>query len=316
MSGRPGNFLKETFNMKWNRREFLATSSLALAGGFRSGPLFGQEKPLVGTFKELRSGVGTFLCKGGTTTWAISPDAVLIVDSQMIDSGQVLLDGLKTRTKRPQIDVVVNTHYHGDHTGGNPVLKPAAKMIIAHERLPILQRKLAEAPNAPPQVYADTTYKDKWRQSFGKMTLSLVHHGPGHTSGDTVAFFEEAHVASMGDLLYNKRHPNIDREVGGSVRNWLVWLERVSSAFPADTLYVTGHNGGDDLGFVVDKAEVLHFRDYYTAVLDYVQKGIAKGQSKAELAKRESLPGFEDIRAVGRFTLGNTVGIVFDELSA
>src|SRR5215510_3228391 len=88
-SGRPGNFLKERFNMKWNRREFLATSSLALAGGFRSGPLFGQEKPLVGTFKELRSGVGTFLCKGGTTTWAISPDAVLIVDSQMIDSAQV-----------------------------------------------------------------------------------------------------------------------------------------------------------------------------------------------------------------------------------
>ena len=59
--------------MQWNRREFLTTSSLALAGAFRSGPLFGQEKPLVGTFKELRNGVGTFLCKGGTTTWAISP---------------------------------------------------------------------------------------------------------------------------------------------------------------------------------------------------------------------------------------------------
>ncbi len=218
--------------MKWNRREFLATSSLALAGGFRSGPLFGQEKPLVGTFKELRSGVGTFLCRGGTTTWAISPDAVLIVDSQMMDSAQVLLDGLKTRTKRSQIDAVVNTHYHGDHTGGNAVLKPAAKMIIAHERLPILQRKLAEDPKAPPQVYADTTYKDKWRQSFGKVTLSLVHHGPGHTSGDTVAFFEEAHVASMGDLMYNKRHPNIDREAGGSVRNWVVVAGEDNGRFP------------------------------------------------------------------------------------
>ena len=59
--------------MQWNRREFLTTSSLALAGAFRSGPLFGQEKPLVGTFTELRGGVGTFLCSGGTTTWAISP---------------------------------------------------------------------------------------------------------------------------------------------------------------------------------------------------------------------------------------------------
>ncbi len=225
---------------------------------------------------------------------------------------------MKTRTKRPQIDVVVNTHYHGDHTGGNPGAQAGREDDhIAHERLPILQRKLAEAPNAPPQVYADTTYKDKWRQSFGKVTLSLVHHGPAHTSGDTVAFFEEAHVASMGDVLYNKRHPNIDREVGGSVRNWLVWLERVSAAFPADTLYVTGHNGGDDLGSVVDKAEVLHFRDYYTAVLDYVQKGIAKGQSKAELAKRESLPGVRGhplrgavhTRQHGRYRVRRVVGL-------
>ena len=176
--------------MQRNRREFLTTSSLALAGAFRFVPLFGQAKPLVGTFTELRNSVGTFVCRGGTTTWAITPDAVIMVDSQMMDSAQVFLDGLKSRTSHQGVDAVVNTHYHGDHTGGNAVLRPVAKMIVAHERLPGLQRKLAEAPDAPPQAYADTTYQDRWRRSFGKVTLSLVHHGPGHTSGDTVAFFE------------------------------------------------------------------------------------------------------------------------------
>lgn len=302
--------------MRWNRRKFLTTSSLALAGAFRSVPLFGQAQPLVGTFTELRNSVGTFLCRGGTTTWAITPDAVVMVDSQMMDSAQVFLDGLKSRTSHQGVDAVVNTHYHGDHTGGNAVLRPVTKMIIAHERLPMLQKKAAQNPNAPPQAYADTTYQDSWRRSFGKVTLSLVHHGPGHTSGDTVAYFEEANVAAMGDLMYNRRHPNVDLAAGGSVRNWVVWLEKTTAAFSADTLYVTGHNGGEDLGFVITKGDVLHFRDYLLAVLDYVQKGIAQGQSKEELAKRESLPVFEDIRAVGRFTLGNTISVVFDELSA
>ena len=302
--------------MPWNRREFLTTSSLALAGAFRSVASSGQATPLVGTFTELRNSVGTFLCRGGTTTWAITRDAVIMIDSQMMDSAQVFLDGLKSRTSHQGVDAVVNTHYHGDHTGGNAVLRPVAKMIVAHERLPGLQRTLAAAPDAPPQAYADTTYQDGWRRSFGNVTLSLVHHGPGHTSGDTVAFFEEASVAAMGDLMYNRRHPNVDRPAGGSVRNWISWLEKTTSTFPTDTLYVTGHNGGEDLGFVVRKDDVLHFRDYLSAVLDYVQKGMAKGQSKEELAKRESLPTFEDIRAVGRFTLGNTVGVVFDELSA
>lgn len=299
-----------------DRREFLTTASLAVAGAFRPAALFAQGPPLVGTFTELRNSVGTFLCRGGTTTWAITPDAVIMIDSQMMDSAQVFLDGLKSRTRHQGVDAVVNTHYHGDHTGGNAVLRPVAKMIVAHERLPVLQKTLEKAPDAPPQAYADTTYQDRWRRSFGKVTLSLVHHGPGHTSGDTVAFLEEANVAAMGDLMYNRRHPNIDRAAGGSVRNWVSWLEKTTAAFPADTLYVTGHNGGEDLGFVVRKADVLHFRDYLTSVLDYVQKGKARGQSKEELASRESLPMFEDIRASGRFTLGNTVSIVYDELSA
>jgi glyoxylase-like metal-dependent hydrolase (beta-lactamase superfamily II) len=302
--------------MVWTRRKFLTTSSLAVVGAARAVPLWGQAKPLVGTFTELRNNVGTFLCRGGTTTWAITPEAVIMVDSQMMDSAPVFLEGLKARTTHAGVDAVVNTHYHGDHTGGNAVLRPVAKLIIAHERLPGLQRKLAEAPDAPPQVYADTTYPERWRRTFGKVTLSLVHHGPGHTSGDTVAYFEEANVAAMGDLMYNRRHPNVDRAAGGSVRNWIAWLEKTTAEFSPDTLYVTGHNGGEDLGFVVTKADVLHFRDYFSAVLDYVQKGIAAGHSKDELAKRESLPRFEDIRAQGRFTLGNTIGIVFDELSA
>ena len=85
-----------------------------------------------------------------------------------------------------------------------------AEMIVSHERVPGLQRAVAEA------AYADTTFADRWRQSFGDVTMSAWHYGPGHTGGDAVVLFEEANVAHLGDLGYHERHANIDPPAGAS----------------------------------------------------------------------------------------------------
>ncbi len=130
--------------MKWNRREFLTTSSLALAGAFRSVPALGQAPATTGTFRELRNGVGTFLGCGGTIGWAITPDAFVVVDTQFPDMAEVCLQGLEQRSTR-QIDAIINTHHHADHLSGNAVFKPMAKTIVSHERVPGLQRRQAEA---------------------------------------------------------------------------------------------------------------------------------------------------------------------------
>ena len=140
--------------MKWNRREFLTTSSLALAAGaFRSVPAMGQAPATAGTFRELRNGVGIFVGRGGTIGWAITPDAVVVVDTQFPDTAGVCLQGIEQRSTR-QIDAIINTHHHGDHVGGNAVFKPMAKTIVSHERVPGLQRAQAEAGGAevPPRL--------------------------------------------------------------------------------------------------------------------------------------------------------------------
>ena len=304
--------------MKWNRREFLTTSSLALAAGaFRPVPALGQAPAATGTFRELRGGVGLFLGRGATIGWAITPDALVVVDTQFPDTAEVCLQGLAQRSAR-QIDAVINTHHHGDHVGGNAVFRPKTKMIISHERVPGLQRTQAEAGGTelPSQAYPDTTFSDRWRQSFGDVTVSAWHHGAGHTGGDAVVFFEEANVAHLGDLAYNRRHPNIDPPAGASARSWVPVLEKTTAELDADTLFLVGH-AKEGLGPVMSRADVLQFRDYLSAVLEYVERGLARGQSKAELAALEVLPHFEDLGSVPpRLTLGTFIEKVVDELLA
>lgn len=296
-----------------DRRSFLSASACAMAGVLGSRTSFAQAPAIAGSFHDVRDGVGYFLGRGGAIGWAITPDAVVIVDSQFPDSADVCLSGLKTRTTR-RIDALVNTHHHGDHTGGNAVFRPAVQTIVAHERAVALQRKLAEAATPPPpQAYADVTFGDTWRQTFGQVTMSAAHYGPAHTSGDAVVVFEQANVAHMGDLVYNRRHPNVDLPAGASARNWISVIERAVAALASDTRFIVGH-AAEGADIVIGRADVLRFRDYLSAVLDYVQKARSSGRSRDELTRVESLPGFTDYQNSGQFTIGRLLGLVNDEL--
>jgi len=200
-----------------NRREFILRSSLAVAAGaLGSTPLFGQQAPAaapqpptVPVFTPIRRNVGTFTARGGTMGWLVTPDAVLVIDSQFADTAQMFLDGLKTRTPR-KIDLLLNTHHHPDHTGGNKVLRPMVTKIVSHENVPGLQKKQAAAAKTEDaQAYADETFKDGWKVDIGKEKVSAKYYGPGHTSGDAVFLFQQANIVHMGDLMSHQRHPRV-----------------------------------------------------------------------------------------------------------
>jgi glyoxylase-like metal-dependent hydrolase (beta-lactamase superfamily II) len=274
----------------------MAASALAVAGGaLRQVPAFGQQPaaPVVPTFTALRSNVGVFTARGGAIGWLIAPDAVVVVDSQFADTAQMLLDGLKPRTQR-KIDLLINTHHHGDHTGGNKTLRPSVVKIVGHANQPGLQRKQAAAAKSEAnQAYADETFKDAWKADLGSEVVSAKYYGPGHTGGDIAIFFERANVVHMGDLMFYQRHPRVDRPGGASIRNWIVALEKVTSEHAADTTYIFGHAkvGQRITG---TRADLLAFRDYFGALLDHVQKQIAAGKSVEEISKVPALPGYPD----------------------
>lgn len=304
--------------MIFTRREFLTTSSLVVAGSaLRSVPLVGQQPtaPPVTKFTDLRRNVGIFTGQGGTIGWFVSPDAALVVDSQFPATAQICLDGLKSRSPRG-IDTLVNTHHHGDHTAGNKTFRPAVKKIVAHVRVQELQKKAAAtAKTEADQVYPDTTFPDTWKMDLGTETVSAKHYGPGHTGGDIVVFFEKADVVHMGDLMFNRFHPFVDRPAGASIANWITTLEQVSAAHTAQTMYVFGH-GKEGFGVTGSKGELMIFRDYLTAALDTVRKAIKEGKSKDEIVKLDSLPGFTDFASPSpRLSLSGVLSVAHEELT-
>ncbi|MEZ5285780.1 MAG: MBL fold metallo-hydrolase [Vicinamibacterales bacterium] len=124
--------------MTWTRRDFVRASALAVPAAAvpaaaQQGGAPATPPPAPALFTPLRRNVGIFNQRGGTIGWLINGDGLLVVDTQFADTAPNLVSGIKERSPR-QIDVVVNSHHHPDHTGGNTVLKAAAKKIVAHAR--------------------------------------------------------------------------------------------------------------------------------------------------------------------------------------
>jgi cyclase len=316
--------------MKMDRRQFFALTSAGAAGAF--GPLGSflpngdaaykvgrqagqpQAPPATPKFEDVRRNVGVFTMRGGTIGWLVNRDAVLMVDTQYADTAGACVDGLKQKAANRGIDTVFNTHHHGDHTGGNAVVRAAAKRLVAHANVPDLLRKSAN-PNAAAPTLPDATFDKTWSQDFGDEKVTAGYDGPGHTGGDAMIHFERAHVVHMGDLLFHERHPRVDRPAGASIQNWIKILERVTADLPADTIYIAGH-AKEGLPVTVDRKAVLQFRNYLNAVLTLARQGIAAGQTKESLTAIAVLPGFETYQGGGALTLSGVLTAAFEELSA
>ena len=301
------------------RRDFLATSSLTMAAfGLARVPTFGQaapQAPPVTNFQEIRRGVGMFTGNGGTIGYLINADGAIAVDSQFVQTAEICVAGLKQKAPRG-IAMLINTHHHGDHTGGNKAFRGDVKSIVQQERCAKLHRETTEkAGTTADQAYADIMFGESWSHDFGGEKVWARHHGPGHTGGDAVVFFERANVVHGGDLLFRRLHPFIDRAAGASVQNWITILDRLASTHDNDTAFVFGH--GKE-GVVLGKeADVTYFRDYLTAVVSHARQGVQAGKSREDVSKLDVLRGFEDVAAIGeRLTLANVLGTAFDEVSA
>lgn len=297
------------------RRDFLATSSAAFGAfthAFAQNPAApASPKPPQTSFDPIRGDVGAFSGRGGTIGILVMPDGVVVVDTQFQDTAKIALSNIRQWTTRP-IDLLINTHHHGDHTSGNIIFRPEVTKIVAHRNVPTWQKtQAAAAKSEAQQAYADTTYDQTWSTKIGKETISLKYYGPGHTSGDSVVTFQNANVVHMGDLMFYLRNPRVDRAAGASVKNWIVTLESVVKDHRADTIYIAGHSK-TDLPVTVSRADLLKFRDYFSALLDYVQTGIASGKSAAEITKVASVPGFTNYEGSPE----GTIQMAYEELTA
>ncbi|MEZ5421282.1 MAG: MBL fold metallo-hydrolase [Vicinamibacterales bacterium] len=267
--------------------------------------------PAAAVFMPLRRNVGIFNQRGGTIGWLVSPDGLLVVDTQFADTAPNLLTGLKERSPR-QIDVVINSHHHPDHTGGNGVLRPAAKQIVAHVRSSENQRLQAERAKAPTTL-PDVTFPETWSVTLGDETVRAKHWGPAHTGGDVAIHFEQANVVHLGDLLNNRGYPNVDAPPGRRCtagcrcsRRWRRPIRPMRCTCSGMPKPATRSSA---------RAAISTTSATTSAVVETARRARRDGRSRDDLVKIEALPKFEHFGGT-RARLGLALGIAYDELAA
>jgi cyclase len=297
--------------MDWSRRDFIRASAVGLVLGALP-PRRLRALTALRDFRPLRRNVGMFSGRGGTMGWLVNGDGVAVVDSQFPDTARTFLDGLEGREGRP-VDLLLNTHHHGDHTGGNPTFREETRRIVSHVRARELQA--AAGGDASEEGLADETFQDSWSAEVGDERIHARHYGPAHTGGDATVHFERANVVHMGDLVFNRLVPFIDRAGGASTRGWVTLLNRVVRDHDADTIFILGH-GHPDHGVIGSRDELVVQRDFLEALLEAAGRALREGTSREELVRTERLTGFPDHRPPSeRLTLGLALGTVYDELA-
>lgn len=282
-----------------HRRTFIQNSALAIGALTLS-----QQKILAAMTEDpwkitmLRNDIGIFEERGGTIAFLLNKKGIVVVDSQFPDQSKHLIDELKKRSEKP-FKLLINTHHHGDHTAGNISFKGLVGHVVAHENSKKNQENSAKQNKSEDkQLYPDQTFSNTWCQKAGKEKICMYYYGAGHTNGDSFVHFEHANIVHCGDLVFNRRHPYVDRGAGANMKGWMEVLNKAINKFDKETIFVYGHSGN---GYkVTGKADDLgKFRDYIGNVLQFVDGEIKAGKSKDEILKATAIPGADEWKGDG-----------------
>jgi glyoxylase-like metal-dependent hydrolase (beta-lactamase superfamily II) len=274
-----------------DRRLFIRNTALTL-GALSLGEqkLLASFFPAAGNIKMLRNNVGIYTERGGTIGFLLTNEGIVVIDSQFPEQSANFINEIKKTSGKP-FRYLINTHHHGDHSGGNISFKGLVQNVVAHENSLKNQKATAEkAKTVEKQLYPDLTYSKKWKARVGKEKISMQYQGPAHTDGDSIIYFERANIAHMGDLMFNRRHPFIDRSAGASIQNWVEVLSVAASRYEKDTMYIFGHaaEGSEITG---SKDDLSKFREYLQRLLEFAQKEVAAGTTKEVFIKNTAIPG-------------------------
>jgi cyclase len=220
--------------------------------------------------------------QGGTIGVLTGPDGVLMVDAQFAPLSQKIAAAIK-QVSNGQIRILINTHVHQDHTGGNENFAKMGAMIFARpelrERLmhPAPAANGTPTPAAPAAALPVVTYNTPVTFHMDGEDVELIPIPRAHTDGDTMVYFHNADVIMTGDFYRSVQYPNIDRVNGGSLNGMLAGLGRIVGLAGPNTKIIPGH------GPMVDRAAVTAHRDMILAIRDRVSQLMQQGKTVDEV---------------------------------
>jgi cyclase len=223
---------------------------------------------------------------GGNIGVSIGPDGALVVDDQFAPLSPKIHAALDS-IGASRLRFILNTHYHGDHTGGNPVFgKEAPILAQKNVRIRLASPRISGADTTPPMEHVGlpiVTFADSLTVHMNGEEIHVVHYPHGHTDGDAVVYFPVSHVVHMGDDYWNGMFPFVDLEAGGSVQGMAAAVAAVLARIPDDTRVIPGH------GRVSGVEGLRAFHRMLVGTMDVVRAGIRAGKTLDQL-KAAGLP--------------------------
>jgi cyclase len=328
-----------------SRREMLRGSTTLAGSAFlahvlpttllhASAPGYGQQTPSADLLASMRAkfnaapletqrlaeNVVMFSGPGGSVVVLNGPDGKVVVDTFVAPAWPRLKEALDGLGNAP-VKLVIDTHWHFDHTDNNAPLHAAGATVLAHENtkkrmlephdLPVLYR----APNgtlaglhfdpSPVEALPQQTFADGYKLQANGETLALQHVPAAHTDTDIYVHFEKANVIQMGDLFFNCMYPYIDPSTGGKIAGVIAAADKILSLAGNDTKIVAGH------GPLGSKADLTKFRDMLVTSRDRVEKLKSAGKSAQESVAEKPFADLDPIWGDGIINSEQWVQIVY-----
>jgi glyoxylase-like metal-dependent hydrolase (beta-lactamase superfamily II) len=225
---------------------------------------------------------------GGNVGVLVTSAGVVVVDTMTFPrQGSAILARLREITTQPVV-MILNTHYHRDHTHGNPAFAPGTKVVATAQTRAHLERRDADfwKDERARGMLPNETFEHTHEFRIADKTVRSHHVGRAHTDGDLVVHFVEDRVLHVGDLFFNGHYPNIDLEAGGSVREWPATMERVLALDLEFDQVIPGH------GPLSNRAGYRAFQGFIASLWEQTSAVAAAGGTRADALREVDLAGF------------------------
>lgn len=246
---------------------------------------------------------------GGNIGVITGNDGTVIIDDQFAPLSEKIKTSLKALSANP-VRFVINTHYHGDHVGGNENFGKDGAIIIAQDnsRLRMTTEQFLAAfnsrtPPAPYDALPKITFTESVTLHLNGETLQVIHIKNAHTDGDAIIYFKESNVIHTGDVFVRYGLPFIDQEHGGSIDGMIKGTDEIIALANDDTKIIPGH------GAIATKKDVIEYRTMLQTLRDRIANAMKQGKTLAEIIASDPTKEY-----TAAFDRSSFITLVYDSL--